>query len=179
MDFSKIHSSLKDEMGRYRTQSLFWELRYGSSDKYKPIFTLKDRDLKKGKETFLSLKQIYMKYTHIPEMEYEFAMDVFGSWNHWERLSKETVPAIKDEIQSWRDELDIRNRADALKKMMIASGDNDAKGVNAAKYLAEKGYLSKRGRPSKEEVERERKVQAGVSKELEGDMERLGLKVVN
>ena len=62
---------------------------------------------------------------------------------------------------------------------MIASGDNDAKGVNAAKYLAEKGYLSKRGRPSKEEVERERKIQAGVSKELEGDMERLGLKVVN
>ncbi len=61
----------------------------------------------------------------------------------------------------------------------IAKTIVDAKGVNAAKYLAEKGYLPKRGRPSKEEVERERKIQAGVNKELESDMERIGLKVVN
>ena len=33
--------------------------------------------------------------------------------------------------------------------------------------------------PGTTKIERERKIQAGVSKELEGDMERLGLKVVN
>jgi hypothetical protein len=53
--------------------------------------------------------------------------------------------------------------------------------MKAAKYLADKGYavLNKRGRPSSEEVERELRVQAGASKELEDDMKRLGLSVVN
>ena len=86
---------------------------------------------------------------------------------------------LKEYIQAWRDELDVRIKAQALKAMMFASRDNDAKGINAAKYLADKGYVSKRGRPSKAELERERKIQAGVRNDLESDMERIGLKVVN
>lgn len=170
---------MKDDMGRYRTQSLFWELRHDNDNRYPPIFSLKSYDLVKPEGTYPSLKQIYMSYDHIPNFEYEFALDVFNSWDHWVKLAHETIPAIKDEIKAWREELDIKIKAKTLKAMIIASMDNDAKGVNAAKYLAEKGYLAKRGRPSKEEVERERKIQAGVNKELETDMERIGLKVVN
>ena len=101
---------------------------------------------------------------------------VFGSWEHWQKLS--TSQGLKDLVQEWRDELDIRIKAQSLKAMMLAARDNDAKGVNAAKYLAEKGYAQKRGRPSKEEVEREKKIQAGANKELADDMERIGLKIV-
>jgi len=62
--------------------------------------------------------------------------------------------------------------------LIHASRDNDAKGVQASKYLAEKGYEVKRGRPSKAEIEAERKQAAGVKKELASDMERIGLAVV-
>jgi hypothetical protein len=179
LDLTKLHSHMKDDMGRYRTQSLFWELRHENDNRYPPIFSLKSYDLVKPEGTYPSLKQIYMAYDHIPNFEYEFALDVFNSWDHWTKLANDTIPAIKDEIKTWREELDIKIKAKTLKAMIIASMDNDAKGVNAAKYLAEKGYLPKRGRPSKEEVERERKVQAGVNRELESDMERIGLKIVN
>ena len=86
--------------------------------------------------------------------------------------------SMKDEIKAWRDELDIKNKALGIKALMNAARDNDAKAVNAAKYLTEKGYISKRGRPSAEEVERERKQAVGLNKELDKDIERLGIKVV-
>ena len=82
-------------------------------------------------------------------------------------------------IKGWRDELDIRIKASALKQMMLASKDNDAKGINAAKYLADKGYTKKAGRPSKEEIIRQTKIEAGANQELADDMNRIGLSVVN
>lgn len=173
-------SDLKDSMGRYRTQSLFWEFRFKEDeDKYSPLFSLKEYDLEKGKVTYPSLKQIYMSYDHIPGFEYEFALDVFGSWDHWSKLATETIPEIRNTVKGWRDELEIKLKAQAIKSLIAASREDDAKGFNAAKYLADKGYAPTRGRPSKEEVEREKKIQAGVSKELQEDMERLGLSVVS
>jgi hypothetical protein len=171
---------LKDDMGRYRTQSLFWELRFkGDEDKYAPLFTIKDYDLVKDGITYPSLKQIYMSYDHIPNFEYEFAMDVFNSWDHWTKLATDTVPIVKNAIKGWREELEIKLKAAAIKSLIMTSREPDSKGFNAAKYLADKGYAPVRGRPSKEEVEREKRIQAGVNKDLEADMERLGLSVVN
>lgn len=179
MNLTKLHSQLKDDSGRYRTQSLFWELRYGTEEKLPPIFTLKSEDLEKDGVNYISLKKIYMSYDHVPNFEYEFALAVFNSWDHWQRLANDSHPKIKSEIKAWREELDIKLKAEGLKALIYASKDNDAKGVQAAKYLAEKGYDTKRGRPSKEEIERQRKIEANVKKELTDDMERIGLKVVN
>lgn len=175
-------SDLKDSMGRYRTQSLFWEFAFLNKERenvLEPLFTLKDYDLVKGEVTYPSLKTIYMTYDHVPGFEYEFALDVFGSWDHWNKLASETIPAIRNTIKEWREELEIKLKAQAIKSLIQTSRIDDVKGFNAAKYLADKGYAPTRGRPSKEEVEREKKVQAGVSKELEADMERLGLSVIN
>ena len=119
---------------------------------------------------------MYLAFDHVPGFEYEFAMTVLGSWDHWAKLCN--ISQLRGDIQEWRDELDIKLKCQSMKAMMLAAKDNDAKGVNAAKYLAEKGYESKRGRPSKAEVERETKIQAGVNKELKDDMERIGLKVM-
>ena len=171
--------SYKDDVGRYRTQSLFWELRHGvDTIKYPPVFTTKDEDIKRDGVTYKSMKKIYMSYDHIPGYEYEFAMDVLGSWDHWNKLANDTIPELKNMIQGWRDELDIRLKALGLKALIHASRDNDAKGVQASKYLVEKGYIQKRGRPSKEEVERELKANTKAKKELNDDLERIGLKVV-
>ena len=171
--------SYKDDLGRYRTQSLFWELRHGvDTNKYPPVFTTKDEDIKRDGITYKSMKKIYMSYDHIPGYEYEFAMDVLGSWDHWNKLANDTIPELKNMIQGWRDELDVRLKALGLKALIHASRDNDAKGVQASKYLVEKGYIQKRGRPSKEEMERELKVSTKAKKELNDDLERIGLKVV-
>ena len=171
--------SYKDDIGRYRTQSLFWELRHGvDTVKYPPVFTTKDDDIERDGVEYKSMKKIYMSYDHIPGFEYEFAIDVLGSWDHWNKLANDTIPELKKMIQGWRDELDVRLKALGLKALIHASRDNDAKGVQASKYLVEKGYIQKRGRPSKEEMERELKVSTKAKKELNDDLERIGLKVV-
>ena len=171
-----MNKTYKDTMGRYRTQSLFWEMRDPSMD---PIWSTKDYDLVKGDKTYKSLKNIYMSYTHVPGFEYDFAMDLFGSWDHWLKLCNDTTPAIKDMIKGWRDELDIRIKAKGIKSIMLHSLDDDPKGLQAAKYLVENGWTKKAGRPSKEAVLRETKIQAGITKDLEADMQRVGLKLVN
>ena len=176
-------SDLKDTLGRLRTQSLFWEWAFlndkrAEANVLEPIFTNKDYDLEKDGIVYPSLKLIYMSYDHIPGFEYEFALDMFNSWDHWERLASDSNVNIKSMIKSWREELEIKLKASAIKALITASKMDDAKGFNAAKYLADKGYAPTRGRPSKEEVERETRIQAGVSKDLEADMERLGLKVI-
>jgi hypothetical protein len=186
MSTSKIKtynfSDLKDNQGRYRTQSLFWEYAFLNRDRetiLDPIFTIKDYDLTKDGIIYPSLKRIYLSYDHVPGFEYEFAMDMFNSWDHWVKLSQDGNRAITSEISTWKDELDIKIKAKAMKAVMNASLTDDAKGFNAAKYLADKGYAPQRGRPSKEELARHKKQEAGVIKELEADMERLGLTVVN
>ena len=176
MDFTKLQDFMKDDQGRYRTISLFWELRHYSQEKIEPVFTLKSYDLQKEDKLYPSLKKIYLTYDHIPGFEYEFALDVFGSWEHWQKMANSQM--LKDHIQTWRDELDVRLKALGLKALIHASRDNDAKGVQASKYLVEKGYIQKRGRPSKEEVDRELKANTKLKKEFESDLERIGLKVV-
>ena len=167
----------KDKMGRYRTQSLFWEMR---DESMTPVWCMKDYNLVKEGTTYPSLKKIYMEYDHVPGAEYEFAMDQLGSWDHWIKLCNDTTPQIKEMIQGWRDEIEVRLKAKGIKSIIMHSLDNDPKGLQAAKYLVEKGYAAKKaGRPSKEEVERELKVDARAAKERLADLERIGLKVVN
>ena len=174
------HNDYKDDLGRYRTQSLFWELSHGvDTIKYPPVFSIKDYDIERDGVKYPSLKRIYMSYDHLPGYEYEFAIDTLGSWDHWCKLANDTIPDIKDTIKAWRDELDIKHQALGMKALIHASKDNDAKAVNAAKYLVEKGYISKRGRPSKAEIEGEVKRSARSKKELNDDLERIGLKVIN
>ena len=98
------YKELKDDLGRYRTQSLFWELRFREDEeKYPCFFSLKDYDLEKEGIIYPSLKKIYLSYDHIPGFEYDFALEVFNSWDHWQRLANDTVPMIKKEIKAWRD----------------------------------------------------------------------------
>jgi hypothetical protein len=169
-EYQHYRDQMKDETGRYRTRSLFWETRHIEEDKYPPLFTLKDKEHK----GYPSLKKIFLSYEHLPGHEYEFAMDVFGSWEHWSKLADEST--LKDYIKSWRDELEIKIRASAMKALIKNAFEDGSKGANMAKYLAEGGWRGTgRGRPSKEELQRELKVQAGVAKEFASDLERIGL----
>lgn len=167
-----------DSMGRFRTTSLFWETRKTESnaEKYPPLFTVKPKDHTVDGVTYRSLKAIYFSYDHIPEFEYEFAMDVFGSWDHWNNLFRSFQ--LKDILQSWRDELNIKIKADALKTVLAQSKDSE-KGLAAARaLLAGEHKGSKRGRPSTAEKERIAKEMNRSKDELDADMERLGIRVI-
>ena len=174
-----FHASMRDEMNRFRIGSLFWESR--KNDVYgNPLpnfFTRNTVNREFEGETFWSLRNIYFSYDHIPYSEYDFALDVFGSWGHWEALAKSKVFA--DLVESWRDELTVRLKADAIREILIASKDNPgAIGFQAAKYLADEGYVTKKlGRVSKEEKDRQVKLAARVTDTLTSDFDRLGLKL--
>lgn len=190
-EMSHWRSVMIDDANRFRVTSLFWETRViEREDRLPPLFTLKGSPHTvaskssasvKGLEhasvkTYPSLKQIYFSYDHVPGFEYSFAMDVFGSWEHWLRLCRST---LKGHFTQWREELTVKLKADAMKKMLHTSKEHSSSGYNAAKYLADEGYVeAKKGRITKEEKDRQLRIAAGVNDSLSEDMERLGLQVV-
>jgi len=169
---------LKNAQGAYLTNGLFYELQNKLTQQdITPSFTLKERDIVRNGKKLPSLKKIYMSYVHAPYFEYEFAMDTFGEWEHWERIA--TSFSIKDHVQKWRDEMTVKLKASAIQQMIkesVVQGTPSA--LQAAKYVASLGWEVKAGRPSKAEVNKQAKVAAGVRDTLNSDMERLGLTVV-
>lgn len=160
----------KDKEGRFRTLSLFKETcRNGSA--YTPEFTLKDHD----PGGLPSIKRAFV--TSEDPTGYTTAMDLLGSWEHWNKLF--STKKFKEELDKWKEEQDVRIRSKAIKALKETALSEGSKGTSAARYLADGGYLGKstRGRPSKEEVTRERKIQAGIVNELAEDEERI-LKMV-
>lgn len=179
MSLKELHAGMKDRFGRSRTVSLFVETVRPTLDNYQPIFTLKEDDVEIDGKEYLSLKKIYMSYNHIPELEYDFAMDTFGSWEIWQDFQNNRT--LRAHIAKWRAEMEIKLRATAIKDMISVSQSGGPSSAAAARWLAEKGYIPKheRGRPSKAEVARETKIQAGIKDTLDIDMERLGIVVNN
>lgn len=186
--YAKHHPHMKDVMGKYRLGSLFWEYRLsiteaGKNNNLYPIFTTNPAprtvtDDSGHTVTYPSLKAIYMSYDHTPSNEYEFAMDVFGSWQHWQLICKSAM--LSSMIASWREELALKIKCEAVRNIMNLAKNDSSLGLTASRYLADEGYVAKKvGRISKEEKERQIKLAAGVQDSLSEDMARLGLSVVN
>ena len=167
----KEDNPLRDSQGRYRTQSLFWELR---QEGYEYLWTLFEEDLIKEGKKVPSLKKIYMSYAHTPENEYEFAIEMFGSWTHWLRLQE--APFFAKELTKWREELDIKNRAESIRAVIKASAEGD---VTASKFLVDKFTPKTRGRPSKDEKNAALKQSVAEYEEYEKELSRIGLKAVS
>jgi len=161
-------SILKDKMGRYRTQSLFYEQNNSELD---AIFTLKDYDYTIHGVNYPSLKKMYLEIADITE--YEFSQIVFGSWKHWQRICNNAV--LKIYVEEWREELEVKIRSRAIRAIYETAKDAGSKGTTAAKYIADGGWKGKRGRPSKEEIAREKKIALGIDKELDEDADRMGV----
>ena len=144
---NKTQNPLYDSLGRPRIMSLFWEYR---SPDYPFYWTLEDVEIVKDGITIHSLSRIYMSYDHIPGHEYDFAIDQFRLWKHWEKMCESS--RFKPYVTTWRAELEILNKAKYLKAIMREAKAGDAA---ASKYLVDGKYddLPKRGRPSKAEKE--------------------------
>ena len=160
---------LRDHIGSYRTQSLFLE---SNKSRLDPIMTLKELDWEWKGRLLPSLKKMYLDLAD--PTEYSVAIEVFGSWTHWNRILENKL--IRTEIHKWREELEIKLRAEGIKALRATAKEEGSKGTAAAKFLADRGWdKRKAGAPSKEETVRERKVQAAVHNDLEEDAERIGM----
>lgn len=152
-----------DSMGKMRTQSLFLELGYSDE----AIFTLKDEDYQYNGRNLISLKRLYLEMED--PTEYEFAVAYLLGWRHWQRMCENK--AIRSYIDEWRDELEVKLRCRAVGDAIRAARTGN---FQAAKWVADRGWATRgAGRPTKADVEHEKKVQAKINDEYSGDVVRL------
>lgn len=152
-----------DKMGKMRTQSLFLELGYGDE----AVFTLKDEDYDYNDKKFISLKRLYLECAD--PTEYTFAKEHLLGWKHWQRMCENKT--IRIHINEWRDELEVKLRSEAI----LDAIQEARKGhFQAAKWVADRGWATRgAGRPTKAEIEHEKKVQARIEDEYSGDVVRM------
>jgi len=158
-----------DELGRYRTVSMFYETSYGSQKKFRSPYTLKEDHLTDKEGDRISLKKMYLEMED--PTEYMFANTYFASWKHWKKVC--ASPQLADEIEEWREELEIKLRATGIKQMInkVKSG---VATFQTEKWLADRGFIEKKaGRPTKAAVEAEKKRQARIQDEFAEDTVRL------
>ncbi len=156
-------NKLTDSAGRPLTQSLFLEVGYTDY----AVFTLKDEDYEYKGKKYPSLKRIYLQEED--PTEYEFANKHLLGWNQWKRLCENKL--IRKYIDEWREELELKLRSRGIKE---AIKNAEGGGFQAAKWLAERGWEQRgAGRPSKDEVERQKKFEARVAEDYSADVVRL------
>ena len=163
------YKTLKDSMGRPRTQSLFVEHKH---DKYPAPFTLKPYD-HRGRMS------MYRKYMEIGDpTEYSQAIGLLGSWEHWKTLT--STAWFKPYVEAWRAELKVKFESDRYQEMQEVADTQKGtpQGIQATKWLAERystPKAPKRGRPSKAEKKAALREHTEEQDLLAEEAERLGL----
>lgn len=155
-------SAMKDAKGGYITQGLFLELGYETKF---AIYTLTDQDKCYDGKKYISLRRLYLEMAD--PTEYNFATKYLWGWEHWQRMVANRM--IAEHVDKWRDELEVKLRAEAINALIKQSGGN----FNAAKWVADGHWNVKRGRPSKAEKEKEKAMRERIAKEAESDSDRI------
>ncbi len=156
-------SLLKDSKGAWRTLSLFYETNTTAMDS---VFTLRPHEWK----GYPSAKEMYLSIAD--PTEYEFALALLGSWEHWQRVMR--CKWFQEHLDDWRETLEVKLRSQAIQRVAAISKGGSPGALNASRWLAERGWVeSKRGRPSKAEVTSERRRQALLDQEISDDLERI------
>lgn len=160
-------SRLLDTMGRPLTQGLFLELNY---DTDYAVFTFNDNDkIYKGIK-YPSLKKLFLDCED--PTEYEFATKYLLGWKHWIRMNENKM--LKEHFDEWREEFEIKTRSEAIRSIV----DMTAEGTNfqAAKWLADKGWDKRpAGRPSKAEIDRQKRIDNKIENEFAEDISRMNV----
>lgn len=147
------------------TQSLFLELAYSPFS----IYTLKDQDYEYNGKLFPSIKRLYLEEED--PTEYLFATKYLLGMKHWLRIcdNKQFTPYIDE----WRFELELKLRAKGIKGLIKSASKGSQ---TSMKWLADRGWSERAaGRPSKDEMERERKIQENIRSEFADDIKRLSV----
>jgi hypothetical protein len=160
-------SRFKNPSGAFYTRGLFFEETL--SDKSSVVYTLKDED----HLGYPSLHRLFIESAD--PTEYAFAQAHLYSWSHWVLLRECTW--LQPYLSAWRQELEVKLRAEALVKIRQIAADATPTGFQANKYLLESPWkpadAGKRGRPSKEAVRREILAQAASQTVLAEEAQRV------
>ena len=141
----------KDSKGHWFTVGLFKEL---STNPDTVLYTLDE-----AREYYLECNDI---------TGYQFSIKYLGGWKHWQQLFNS--PKLEPIIREWEEELEVRLRSEAVQHIVDLA--KSEKGYQAAKYLADKGWkVRDAGRPSKEEIQRETRVQSKMYSEFDNVLE--------
>lgn len=156
-------SQMVDSGGRPLTQAMFLEIGYTDY----AIYTLKEQDHTYEGKVYPSLKRLYMEEGD--PTEYTFATKYLLNWKQWLRICENKL--LKPHVNEWREELEMKIRSKAVKSLI--SDSNKGK-ILASKWLADRGWAQRTaGRPSKEDIEREKKLMTHISEEYSADVIRL------
>ena len=71
--------------------------------------------------------------------EYQAAIKLVGSWTEWNRIKRDW-PGFVDHIKAWIDEIEVKLRSQAIKKIHQLADSEDRQAFQAAKFLATKEY---------------------------------------
>jgi len=155
-----------DSAGKPLTQSLFLEFGYTDTS----LYSIKEIDHEYKGHLYPSIKRLYL--LEDDPTEYTFANKYFLNWRHWLRICENKQ--IRIHIDEWREELEFKLRARAVKKMIQGAEDGN---FQSTKWLVDRGWAQKgAGRPSKSDIERETRVQANLRDEYSADILRLQAK---
>lgn len=112
------------------------------------------------------------------------ALELVGTWKEWNRIVNDW-PEFKNHIlASWLEEVEIKLRSTSI-VCLATEATSGGKGAGAAaRWIAEGRYAPKKaGRPTKAEVTRQAKLEAGVVDEVAEDISRVleatNMKAVN
>lgn len=152
-----------DSTGRPLTQGLFLETIYSPFS----IYTLKDDHYEYNGKIYPSIKRLYLEMED--PTEYLFANTYLLGIKHFLRIYDNKL--MRPHIDEWRFELELKLRAKGVKKMLEAANKGSQ---GAAKWLTERGWSDRpAGRPSKEEIDKEKKIMQHIEDEYSDDYKRL------
>jgi hypothetical protein len=99
----------------------------------------------------------------------DFADQHLGGFQHWKNIN--ASPVLQPIIADWVEELEVRIRSKQIKRIDTLAAEGQ---FQAAKFLADRGWEKRAaGKPSKEEVQRETKVQAKMKDSFSADIARI------
>lgn len=172
MNLPKISPPYKSNSNQWYTKALFWDLVVVLREVDRtihPVFTLHD-----DKEGYINARKAFVELDD--PTGYKWAMKYLGDWSHW--LALEKCKWFRDALAIWREELRMKQKAEAIESIRVIAASDDKQALVAARYIAEQGWEkrpSTRGRPSKEELAGELKRNVDILAEEEEDAKRIGL----
>lgn len=168
----------KTDQGVYFTKSLFFEM-ITTTDKPNCVYTLKAEDHPLG---YPSLRRLYLEAED--PTEYDFAVQYLGGIDHWKKLVE--CDWFKPYLEAWRDELELKLKAKAYKRLMAEANDPLSKHkIEANKFILstvrrvqrneDLGEKNSKGRPDKTSVDKKALQIAQEQFNIDQDAERLQL----
>lgn len=147
----KLHPRFKN-----LTQALFQEWEYVSTvrDVQSPFTMLSYHKPEKG---YLSLYLLYMEY----DSEYEAAIGILGSWQHWEKLCK--CKWFKPLRDRWEEERKTADAAIAKKTLLEEARAGNVAAAKAVLAMHRKEELAAKGRPKNKKTPAEERDERDIA----------------